>query len=243
MGAAQLYAGSVTDWESVGGHGLSTMGVSARREREKAERRAAIIDAAEHVFISEGFEASTMEHVAARAEVSKGTLYLYFESKDDLRSAIAERWVSHLIVRMRRMVMATATGLDGMGAVIDAYDAHYGEHPNHCRIALSWLAGQAPPPVTPSFDAHRARVSELVALVVATVERGQADGTIRVDVHPHVVAFQLWASFLGIQMMLESRRQLHARAPSPLDFDEVMPSFKKLTLDGLRPRPTRGAGG
>lgn len=217
------------------------MGVTERREREKAERRANIVDAAELVFLQDGFEASTMEQVATRAEVSKGTLYLYFESKDDLRSAIAERWVSALLARMHRALADVETGLEGMGVIVDAYDAHFREHPNHCRMALSWLGGTTAPCQTPTFDAHRERIAELVALVVSTLERGQRDGTVREDLDPLVVSFQLWASFLGVQMILESRAQVQARAPRALDLSGVVPSFRMITLDGLRPRPQNGA--
>ena len=67
------------------------MGIQERREREKEQRRNEILDAAEKVFFSKGFNNATMDEVAETAELSKGTLYLYFKNKEDLYFAITQR--------------------------------------------------------------------------------------------------------------------------------------------------------
>jgi AcrR family transcriptional regulator len=58
------------------------------RERQKAGRRLAILDAASHLFRRNGFAATSMEQVAARAMLSVGTVYNYFRSKGDLLLAL-----------------------------------------------------------------------------------------------------------------------------------------------------------
>ena len=67
------------------------MGVVERKEREKELRSESIIDAAERIFFSKGFEHATMNDVAEEAELSKGALYLYFHSKNELCMAILQR--------------------------------------------------------------------------------------------------------------------------------------------------------
>ncbi|NJK86044.1 MAG: helix-turn-helix transcriptional regulator [Bacteroidales bacterium] len=64
------------------------MGISERKEREKEQRRSDIVDAAEKIFFKKGFEYATMDEIAEQAELSKGTLYLYFKSKEELLYAI-----------------------------------------------------------------------------------------------------------------------------------------------------------
>ena len=58
--------------------------VLSRREREKAAHRKEIMDAALRVFARRGFGAATLDEVAQEAEFSKGALYLYFTSKEDI---------------------------------------------------------------------------------------------------------------------------------------------------------------
>ena len=52
------------------------MGTTGRREREKAQRREDILQAAREVFFNNGSRRATIDDVAARAEVSTGTVYL-----------------------------------------------------------------------------------------------------------------------------------------------------------------------
>ena len=56
----------------------------SRREREKLSRRNEILQAARKVFASKDYANATMEDVATAAELSKGTIYLYFQNKADL---------------------------------------------------------------------------------------------------------------------------------------------------------------
>jgi AcrR family transcriptional regulator len=60
------------------------MGTKERRAAEKALRIKGIQDAAKKVFIKKGFFNSTIEEIAKEAQLSKGTIYLYFKSKDEL---------------------------------------------------------------------------------------------------------------------------------------------------------------
>ncbi|MBW2465458.1 MAG: TetR/AcrR family transcriptional regulator [Deltaproteobacteria bacterium] len=205
--------------------------------REKAERREAIVAAAEVVFVRDGYVASTMGLIANEAEGSKGTLYLYFESKDDLRSAIAERWVGRLVDRLLPKLEVAKNGIDGVAAVLEAYDEHFAVTPRHCRMTISWLAGDGPPGDTRSVEGHRRRVGELVALVVGQLVRGQEDGTVRKDVDPSIVAMELWGSFLGVQLVLQNREHVEARSSMSIAWDQLPRTFRQIKLDGLRPQP------
>lgn len=64
------------------------MGVKSRREREREQRRAAIMAAATAVFAEEGIEHAAMSAIAARAELGKASLYYYFPNKDALVHAV-----------------------------------------------------------------------------------------------------------------------------------------------------------
>ena len=83
------------------------MGVAERRQREKEQRRITILRAAEDVFVRRGVAETTMDDIARAAEVSKGTLYLYFKSKDDLYLTIATDAVSELLEALRSVPEST----------------------------------------------------------------------------------------------------------------------------------------
>ena len=60
------------------------MGIAERKQREKEQRRQHILQVAETIFLEKGINSSTMDEIAAVCELSKGTLYLYFKSKEEL---------------------------------------------------------------------------------------------------------------------------------------------------------------
>ena len=64
--------------------------VAATREAAESAKRQQIIEGARAVFLAQGFDAASMGEIAREAGVSKGTLYVYFDSKEELFEAIVE---------------------------------------------------------------------------------------------------------------------------------------------------------
>jgi len=64
------------------------VGLEERRKREKENRKNAILKAARKLFFDKGFKNVTVESIAKKAELSKGSVYLYFKSKEDIYTQI-----------------------------------------------------------------------------------------------------------------------------------------------------------
>jgi AcrR family transcriptional regulator len=92
------------------------------RERKKQRTREQILEAATRLFGQRGMQDSTMEEIAAAAEVSVGTLYNYFGSKTALQLALFEEETRAMITRGAAVV--ADPGEDGPGAVIALFDAY-----------------------------------------------------------------------------------------------------------------------
>ncbi len=73
-----------------------------RRERRKDSRPGELLDAALDCFVERGYAACRLDDVARRAGVSKGTLYLYYPSKDELFKAVVRRSIGPLLDEFRR---------------------------------------------------------------------------------------------------------------------------------------------
>ncbi|MFC1877496.1 TetR/AcrR family transcriptional regulator [Thermodesulfobacteriota bacterium] len=76
------------------------MSILERKEREKEKRRQQILVAAKKLFSRKGFNKATMEDIAAEAELSPGTLYVYFKNKDELFASLSLRILQFLILRI-----------------------------------------------------------------------------------------------------------------------------------------------
>jgi AcrR family transcriptional regulator len=84
-------------------------GAVTRRTKPSEERRNDLLDAAQALFIEQGASATTVEQIASRAQVAKGTFYLYFPSKDEVATALRQRFARELLASVET-AMNTASG-------------------------------------------------------------------------------------------------------------------------------------
>jgi len=64
------------------------MGIEERKKRERESRRSLILSAAKRLFFSQGFQSVTVEKIAREAELAKGSIYLHFQSKEEIYTQI-----------------------------------------------------------------------------------------------------------------------------------------------------------
>ncbi|MBW2130096.1 MAG: TetR/AcrR family transcriptional regulator, partial [Deltaproteobacteria bacterium] len=110
------------------------MGIRERKEREKKARRRAILEAAKAVFFERGFMGSTMDQIAKKAEISKGTLYLYFPGKEELYVSILLEGLELLHARFKEAVKGAVTWEDQLRRIGRAYYRFYLEHRPYFKI-------------------------------------------------------------------------------------------------------------
>ena len=84
------------------------------------ERKAQIINAAEDVFTQKGFNEARMDDIADKTGLSKGTLYLYFKSKDDLIIAILDRMFQREMKQMEGLDQADLSAADAIWKMTEA---------------------------------------------------------------------------------------------------------------------------
>lgn len=84
------------------------------------ERKAQIIGAAEDVFTQKGFDQARMEDIAEQTGLSKGTLYLYFKSKDELIIAILDRIFQREFRMLETMEVPESSAADSILKFVDA---------------------------------------------------------------------------------------------------------------------------
>jgi AcrR family transcriptional regulator len=212
------------------------MGVTERRQREKVERREAILNAAERVLSRRGLSTATMEEVAHEAELSKGALYLYFSGKDELFVGVARRALDDLERKLGEISRdgGDSTGLDLVAALLETYAAVAAEQGQRFRAAMSWLGSDhSVPDATPGFAEYREGVLRLVDLAVQAISRGQEDGSIRSDLKALELAVQLWAAALGVLTVRSNAGEVRRRLPPAVNVEHLLQGFVALMVRGL----------
>lgn len=100
----------------------------ARREREREQRRAEILAAAERIFAARGFHDSSVESIAEAAGFASGTIYLYFQDKEALYMAVFIAKLTQLIDHVETRSGEVAEPIEALrraiGAQLEFHDQH-----------------------------------------------------------------------------------------------------------------------
>jgi AcrR family transcriptional regulator len=169
-----------------------------RRRREKQARRQSILDAAGAVFLKRGISAATMEQVAERAELSKGAVYLYFHSKQELGLAVLLEASRRLVAMLKAVHDPTAPPFQELERLMDAYYRFHLREPDYFRLLFVMEHQSYRGDVGEELQTEWTRLGkEAFELVAATIERGINQGSIR-RCDPWMTAVSLWASVTGV---------------------------------------------
>lgn len=112
----------------------------SRTEEAKEAKRQLLIRAAVEVFAQKGFHETKMQDIADYAAVGKGTLYEYFETKEDLFLAVYDSWIDEYEADMLRQSERLLDPVSKASALIDTTVEFYEKHADHAAILLEFWA-------------------------------------------------------------------------------------------------------
>jgi AcrR family transcriptional regulator len=187
------------------------MAIYERQLRDRERRRQQIIAASKRVFVSKGIKA-TIKDIAEEAELSPGTLYIYFKNKDELYASLSIRLLKHLNLRLQRVKETREMPLQQrLRAVRDALRESYEIDPP-VFITLSHLQASetldniSPDMLDQIMGLLRQSLGTLADIFADEIHAGGVQTR-----DPQQFALVLWALFSGLVLWEESKRTLDPR--------------------------------
>jgi len=209
------------------------MSTTQRRAREKENRRRSILDAARAVFFEDGFQLATVDDVAARAEVSKGTVYLYFESKETILAHLLLEGLEELVAVLEEAYAAEReiAPSERLRRLAMGYLNFFQANPHYHRLIMALDRGKFQAAVPADvYEQVLTRSLRGFHRVIQAVGQGVDQGVFDV-VEPRQAAAALWASLNGVLVLLGHplRREMVAS-----DLEYLYWTTFDLMLRGLR---------
>lgn len=96
--------------------------------------KAALLEAAKALFLSQGFEATSMDQVRQRAGVSNGSLYHHYPTKNHLARALYEDALRHFHAALLTAIAQEVSAQQGVQAMVATYIAWVHQHPDRARV-------------------------------------------------------------------------------------------------------------
>jgi TetR/AcrR family transcriptional regulator len=209
------------------------MGILERKEREKEHRREEILDAAQHVFFEKGLYAATMDEIAEKAELSKGTLYLYYKSKEDLYLAVMMRGMEILRDKFTKVAMSGESAANMLVALGDAYVSYFSDHREYFRMIHFMQTPQFHKLVTDDMKKSCSTLNRHVwDLVNGILQRCIDDGVLRKDLNPVEVGVILWSSATALLLRIDSEYPIW-KETFHIDLTQTLKLSNSLLFDSI----------
>jgi len=198
------------------------MGIQERKEREGERRRQQIIVAARRVFSVKGFNKATMEDIAGEAELSPGTIYLYFKNKDELYASLSLRILQYLLIRLQHVnsekIEASEKRYEALiRAMLDVYEFD----PLILINMFNLQTNETLKTLTPELLSEIKMLSCKSIEEIAIIFKQEDTGKVLPEDNTSLLAEIFWSLFSGVVLFQESKK-------SVLGEDKV---FLKKTLE------------
>ena len=182
------------------------MGIQERKQRERERRRQQIIIAAKRVFSEKGFNKATIEDIAKEAELSPGTLYLYFKNKEELYASLSIRILQYLNIRVdhvnKEKDLTPSEKLTAlMKSMFDVYDFDPMTIINMFHLQSSeTLKNLSTELMSDIKELSRKSLAGIAAIFREGIEQGDF-----IDQHPVAIADIFWSLFSGVVLWESSK--------------------------------------
>lgn len=214
----------------------------------RSQKEAAIIDAAEKVFSAVGFANTKMEDVAQEAGISKGSVYFYFDTKENLYMAVTYRALLQLNEYLYKVRDQTknSSGLDAVVALAETYLDFSAKHFFYAELILDYMTLNR----STQLGKDRARMTDAlkesmyyrmvqdiqnlpVNLVSGEIMRGVEDGSIKNREKPELLYLMAWGSVTGF-VKLNVAAGSHKQTLHHVDIDYWRQYMLKMLRFNLR---------
>jgi len=147
-----------------------------RKEREKERHRREILDAAEKVFVRKGHYLATVEEIAEEAEFSVGTIYNFFENKEDLYVRVIEKIAHDFFDVFEKKVLSNDDPVETIGALIELRLTLFERHRGFFRVFFETSPASHVDPVKALPKNLAVLYDDYIASVSAIFKHGMKKG-------------------------------------------------------------------
>lgn len=196
------------------------------KDKRKNINKKDIVDAAEKLFFTKGYNNSTMEQVAREAGFTKRTIYSYFKSKEEIYGEIIKRGYDALNIKFldtleRKKDATELSKIKGMGYVLINFERDF---PGYYKAIFEYDGGELPS-------------NELEETTIEMLQKSIKEGIIKGEITEKMdevsISLILWASIVGF-INTFSRKQKYIKDYFNEDSREMIEKGLNLVLDSIK---------
>jgi AcrR family transcriptional regulator len=174
-----------------------------------------------------------MDEIADMAELSKGTLYLYYKSKEDLYLAVMMRGMETLYEMCEQVALSDNSVVQKLEKFIEVYGKFYNSHRSFFRMFHFFQTPQFHTQVSEDMkNACSAQSDKLWGLVGKELKKGMEEGSIRSGLDPIEITIILWSSATALMLREDGEGEIW-KAMRNIDLAHTVDVSNKLLLESI----------
>ncbi len=204
------------------------MGLKERRIREKEQRKEQILEAARTLVLKHGVFSVSVQQIAKLAELSVGTIYLYFGSKEEIFATIQEEILDLLYMKCSEAVREADDPKDKIRSIAAAYNEFSRENKPYFDVVNYFMSPSEiifPEHLKNEIDQHGNRI---LSIIVEAIQEGIAQGEFE-QVNAMRCAIILWGTVHGL-LQFKKLKDTILRGD---DFNEIYSYSVECFINGL----------
>jgi len=212
------------------------MAISARRRKAKEAKKGAILKAARGLFLAKGFSDVTVDNIAKKVDISKGAVYLHFNSKDEIYVNILSSEIDRFCKNIGQIPSSSLSAKEAIKKFASFYIDFFLDEPEIFRIFISFML------FIDKKSRHHDELYKLVqkarttiTVVNQIIKRGIEQGDFSPDIDEGKLLNAIWGLLNGSILLYifvsrkgESEKDIRSTVDSGLDAIIAGISVKKL---------------
>lgn len=198
------------------------------KHKSPNERRQQITDTAELLLLDVGIDSFTMDQLAERAGIAKGTVYKYFKNKDEVLSNLSIRTLKKMHNAFQAGAETVTHSVEKVKAVCLASYRFFKKNPEYYKLILYMER----PEFAIDAEAYQAISSELQSFFEQIVIDGQRKGEIKQEIHPTQAHFVIWGCCTGMLQFIDSKEKF-IKDFNQINKQELIETYANMISSGM----------
>ena len=177
------------------------MAIEERKQKEKLQRYNAILDAAEKIMQASGVYNLNMDLVAKETELAKGTLYLYFKSKEEILAALSIKSRNLLLSHFEKSTKKIDNPIEQLKAIAFASFNFFKKYPFYFELIAIYEINNKLEETTEIQQSIKKLIQFVNEITISAKEKG----LLNTQLDPIQYTFCLWGMLIGMSQMIKVR--------------------------------------
>ena len=205
------------------------MSTKDRKLLEKENRRESILAAAESVMSTHGIHGLSIDLIANETQLAKGTIYLYFKSKEEILSFLSVKARKLLFREFQKITEKGLTPIEQIKELVYANYSFYKKEPLYYDLVSLYEVNNT---LTETEEMHESG-QDISNLITNIISQAKENGSLNPNINPMYFSFCIWGMTVGVFQLIKVRGTLMNEKMN-ISENDLLNTFMECLENGIK---------